>query len=103
MYSGVKIKKIFTLVVTIIIALFLVFSKAATQEIRQPAVSGLFYPDDSRKLLGMRGDFLKSIEPVPSEGEKEHSIEVQLPFLQAVVRDFSIVPVLLGNLSWDGD
>ncbi|MGQ9614962.1 MAG: AmmeMemoRadiSam system protein B [Spirochaetota bacterium] len=51
----------------------------------------------------MIGDFLKSVEPIPAEGEKEHSIEVQLPFLQVVVKDFSIVPVLIGDLSWDGD
>lgn len=28
--------------------------------------------------------------------EKEHSIEVQLPFLQSVLKDFKIVPVLIG-------
>lgn len=28
--------------------------------------------------------------------EKEHSIEVQLPFLQRVLRDFKIVPILMG-------
>jgi len=31
--------------------------------------------------------------------EKEHSLEVQLPFLQRVVKDFTIVPVLTGTLT----
>lgn len=29
--------------------------------------------------------------------EKEHSIEVQLPFLQTVLKDFTIVPILIGS------
>lgn len=32
---------------------------------------------------------------------KEHSLEVQLPFLQTVLKDFSIVPVLIGSLTRD--
>lgn len=32
----------------------------------------------------------------PEAFEKEHSIEVQLPFLQTVLKDFTIVPVLIG-------
>jgi AmmeMemoRadiSam system protein B/AmmeMemoRadiSam system protein A len=32
----------------------------------------------------------------PGPFEKEHSLEVQLPFLQTVLKDFSIVPVLTG-------
>ncbi len=32
---------------------------------------------------------------------QEHSIEVQLPFLQAVLQDFKIVPVVMGECSWD--
>lgn len=31
--------------------------------------------------------------------EREHSLEVQLPFLQKVVKDFTIVPVLTGTLT----
>ena len=31
--------------------------------------------------------------------EKEHSLEVQLPFLQRVSKDFTIVPILTGNLT----
>jgi len=33
----------------------------------------------------------------PEAFEKEHSIEVQLPFLQTVLRDFTIVPILVGS------
>lgn len=32
----------------------------------------------------------------PEAYEKEHSIEVQLPFLQTVLKDFTIVPILIG-------
>jgi AmmeMemoRadiSam system protein B len=31
--------------------------------------------------------------------KKEHAIEVQLPFLQTIKRDFSIVPIVIGNQS----
>ena len=33
--------------------------------------------------------------------EQEHSVEVQLPFLQRVLKDFKIVPVITGDCSWD--
>lgn len=35
----------------------------------------------------------------PDVFEREHSIEVQLPFLQRTVREFTVVPVLIGNPS----
>lgn len=31
--------------------------------------------------------------------EREHSLEVQLPFLQKVLKDFSIVPILIGRMT----
>jgi hypothetical protein len=31
---------------------------------------------------------------------REHAIEVQLPFLQSVLGDFSIVPIVMGDQSW---
>lgn len=31
---------------------------------------------------------------------QEHSIEVQLPFLQAVLSNFKLVPIVMGNFSW---
>ena len=33
----------------------------------------------------------------PEAFEKEHSLEVQLPFLQTVLKDFTIVPILIGS------
>jgi len=33
----------------------------------------------------------------PKAYEKEHSLEVQLPFLQKVLKDFAIVPILIGS------
>jgi AmmeMemoRadiSam system protein B len=33
--------------------------------------------------------------------EPEHSLEVQLPFLQTVLRDFAIVPLVVGDASYD--
>jgi AmmeMemoRadiSam system protein B/AmmeMemoRadiSam system protein A len=33
----------------------------------------------------------------PEAFEKEHSIEVQLPFLQTVLKDFMIIPILIGT------
>jgi AmmeMemoRadiSam system protein B/AmmeMemoRadiSam system protein A len=35
----------------------------------------------------------------PEAFEKEHSLEVQLPFLQSVLKDFTIVPILIGSPS----
>jgi len=37
------------------------------------------------------------IFPQTSAFEKEHSVEVQLPFLQKVLTDFKIVPILMGD------
>lgn len=34
---------------------------------------------------------------LPDAFEKEHSIEVQLPFLQMTMKDFTIVPILIGT------
>jgi AmmeMemoRadiSam system protein B len=33
--------------------------------------------------------------------EPEHSLEVQLPFLQAALRDFAIVPLVVGGATYD--
>jgi len=35
----------------------------------------------------------------PRAFEKEHSVEVQLPFLQKVLRDFKIVPIIVGDMA----
>jgi hypothetical protein len=46
--------------------------------------------------------FRQSSRPAPAPGEDtpetwEHSIEVQLPFLQRIVQDFQLVPVIFGE------
>lgn len=47
----------------------------------------------AKKLLNDTAD----VTFYPEAYEKEHSIEVQLPFLQTVLKDFSIVPILIGT------
>ena len=37
----------------------------------------------------------------PAAFEKEHSVEVQLPFLQRTLTDFKIVPIVMGDMSLD--
>jgi hypothetical protein len=37
------------------------------------------------------------IQEVPQAHASEHSLEIQLPFLQTVLRDFRIVPILMGD------
>jgi len=39
-----------------------------------------------------------NIKFIPEVFEKEHSIEVQLPFLQSVLKDFTIVPIVIGSM-----
>lgn len=39
----------------------------------------------------------KLIGFIPNAHESEHSIEIQVPFLQTVLKDFSIVPVVMGD------
>ncbi len=34
-------------------------------------------------------------------GNTEHALEVQLPFLQVVLGDFKLVPVMIGNQGWE--
>ncbi|MDQ7786604.1 MAG: AmmeMemoRadiSam system protein B [Thermodesulfovibrionales bacterium] len=37
------------------------------------------------------------VKYLPEAFEREHSIEVQLPFLQTVLKDFMIIPILIGT------
>ena len=39
----------------------------------------------------------EQIRWVPRAHAQEHSLEIQLPFLQVVLRDFQIVPILMGR------
>jgi len=47
----------------------------------------------AKKLLDDTAD----VAFYPEAYKREHSIEVQLPFLQTVLKDFSIVPILIGT------
>ena len=49
--------------------------------------------DLAQKLMQAGG----TIKSIPQAFEKEHSIEVQLPFLQKISKDFKIVPILTGK------
>ena len=51
--------------------------------------------DETRaaRLLDEQAD----IRFYPEAYEKEHSLEVQLPFLQTVLKDFTVVPILIGS------
>ena len=44
---------------------------------------------------------LSSRGHVPSEGQAEHSLEVELPFLQRTLSDFEVVPVVMGEQSYE--
>jgi MEMO1 family protein len=39
-----------------------------------------------------------SIKPYPSAFHQEHSLEVQLPFLQSALKEFTIVPLITGSM-----
>jgi len=41
----------------------------------------------------------KLIHPVPEADVKEHSLEIQLPFLQKTLGDFELIPITVGQLS----
>ncbi len=47
----------------------------------------------AESLLNEQAD----VKFLPEAFEKEHSLEVQLPFLQTVLKDFTIIPVLVGS------
>jgi AmmeMemoRadiSam system protein B len=49
-----------------------------------------------RDLLAAMGQRLK-LRPV--ERDDEHSLEVQLPFLQIALADFKLVPIMMGDIS----
>jgi hypothetical protein len=51
--------------------------------------------NNAKKLLNENAD----IRFYPQAFAREHSLEVQLPFLQSVLKDFAIIPVLVGSPS----
>lgn len=48
------------------------------------------------KEMIQKSDLINSIEDVHS---MEHSVEIEIPFLQMVLRDFEIIPIVVGRLS----
>jgi len=44
---------------------------------------------------------LSSRGHIPSKGQAEHALEVELPFLQRVLGQFSLVPVVMGDQSYE--
>jgi len=51
----------------------------------------------ARKLL----DESDRVQWVPKAHAQEHSLEIQIPFLQTVLPDFRIVPILMGEQKYD--
>jgi AmmeMemoRadiSam system protein B len=54
-----------------------------------------------RETVHLAGHPLVRIDPAPFRGE--HSLEIQLPFLQCVLPDVPVVPLLAGRLEGDDD
>jgi AmmeMemoRadiSam system protein B/AmmeMemoRadiSam system protein A len=44
---------------------------------------------------------LSAVGHTPTAGKLEHALEVQLPFLQRVLGDFKLVPIVMGDQSWE--
>jgi AmmeMemoRadiSam system protein B len=69
-----------------------------------PAVDALatplgVVPVDPAATLALAG--MPQISENPAAHELEHSLEVQLPFLQTVLEDFKVVPLLVGDAEPD--
>lgn len=56
----------------------------------------------ARKLAGSSpGIKLSTLGHVPTQNGAEHSLEVQLPFLQRTLSDFQLVPIIMGDQSYE--
>jgi len=78
---------------------FIGFSDAAISDVSayQTPLGLIKLHQDARKLR-KQSDFFK---PVPASDRKEHSLEVILPFLQAYLGDFELVPIVIGPTDID--
>src|SRR5437870_2707311 len=71
--------------------------------VRPPAVAGSFYPEEPRALRSMveaRGAILRAAHVVTADAPhaREHSLEVQLPFLQVLLGDeVPVLPIVSGD------
>jgi len=54
-------------------------------------------PVDTATVDALVASMPKFVKEAPQVFEREHSLEVELPFLQTVLKDFRIVPVLFGD------
>ena len=50
-----------------------------------------------RELIASLKEREARIQYVPEAHSQEHSLEIQLPFLQVLLRDFKLVPLVMGN------
>lgn len=58
--------------------------------------------DFARRLSGLQGSIKLSDQGhAPKGREAEHALEVQLPWLQRVLGEFSLVPVIMGDQSYE--
>lgn len=56
----------------------------------------------AKKLVGLSRDIkLSARGHVQVEGRGEHALEVELPFLQRVLGDFKLVPIVMGDQNYD--
>ncbi len=55
----------------------------------------------NKEVTDMLVKFSQSIYYDADAHSQEHSIEVQIPFLQATLKNFKIVPIVMGNFSWE--
>lgn len=52
---------------------------------------------DRKSILKFLENFNGNVFEHPAPHEKEHSLEVQLPFLQRTLKNFEIIPIVYGN------
>ncbi len=50
------------------------------------------------KVSEIAKEMSKEIEFIPDADKFEHSLEVQLPFLQTVFKNFEVIPIVVGNI-----
>lgn len=56
----------------------------------------------TRKLVALHSSIrLSGVGHTPSADRKEHAIEVQIPFLQKTFGDFKLVPIIMGDTSYE--
>lgn len=63
-------------------------------EVDKDAARAIVASDPERIRMSARG------HSHPGSHRQEHALEVQLPFLQSVLSDFRIVPVVMGDQDW---